>query len=50
MRWTQKAKFTGAAPAPNDNLGRGVAIAGGTALLGAPGHDSNHGQVDLFRL
>jgi hypothetical protein len=48
--WTQKATFTDAAPAQNDNLGRGVVIAGGTALLGAPGHDSDHGQVDLFRL
>ena len=49
--WAQKAKFTAAGGAPNDRLGRGVAIAGtGTALVGAPGHNNFHGQVDLFPL
>ena len=49
--WAQKAKFTAAGGAPNDRLGRGVAIAGtGTALVGAPGHNNFHGQVDLFTL
>ena len=49
--WAQKAKFTAVGGTPNDRLGRGVAIAGtGTALVGAPGHNNFHGQVDLFPL
>jgi hypothetical protein len=48
--WAQKAKFTDPGGAPNDRLGRGVAISGTTALVGAPGHNNFHGQVDLFPL
>jgi hypothetical protein len=50
--WAQKAKFTAVGGTPNDRLGKGVAITstGSTALVGAPGHNNFHGQVDLFPL
>ena len=48
--WTQKAKFTDPAGARSDMLGRSVAIAGTTTLVGVPGHNNLHGQVDLFPL
>jgi len=48
--WAQKAKLTAAGGTPNDRLGHGLAITGTTALVGAPGHNTFHGQVDLFSL
>ena len=48
--WAQKAKFTDPNGMRDDSLGFGEAIAGRTALVGAPGHDHLHGQVDLFNL
>jgi hypothetical protein len=48
--WALKTTFTDPAGLPNDRLGQSVAIAGTTALAGAPGHDDLHGQVDLFSL
>ena len=48
--WAQKAEFTDPNGARADSLGFGEAIAGRTALVGAPGHDKFHGQVDLFNL
>lgn len=48
--WAQKAKFTAVGGTPNDRLGHGLAISGTTALVGAPGHNNFHGQVDVFLL
>ena len=48
--WTQKAKFIDPAGARSDMLGRSVAIAGTSILVGVPGHNNLHGQVDLFPL
>jgi hypothetical protein len=48
--WAQKAEFTDPNGARDDSFGFGEAIAGSTALVGAPGHDHLHGQVGLFPL
>jgi hypothetical protein len=49
--WTKKTTFTAAGGTPNDRFGKGVAITStGTVLVGAPGHNNFHGQVDLFPL
>ncbi len=37
--WTQEAKLIGADTASGDRLGYSVAVAGGTVVAGAPGHD-----------
>jgi hypothetical protein len=49
-QWAQKAKLTDPSGVPNDSLGFAIAIAGPTALVGAPHHDNLHGLVDLFPL
>jgi hypothetical protein len=48
--WALKATFTDPAGLPGDRLGQSVAIAGTTALVGVPGHNDLHGEVDLFQL
>lgn len=48
--WTEKAKFTDAQGAINDNFGHAVAIADHTALIGSPHHDDARGQVSLYHL
>jgi hypothetical protein len=48
--WAEKAKFTDPHGARDDSFGFGEAIAGRTALVGAPGHDLFRGQVGLFPL
>jgi hypothetical protein len=48
--WAQKAKLTDPGGAFSDILGRSVAIAGGTALVGAPGFHHFHGKVEEFGL
>jgi hypothetical protein len=48
--WAQKAIFTDPHAVMSDEVGFAVAIAGTTALVGAPGHNLFHGQVDLFPL
>jgi hypothetical protein len=48
--WALKATFTDPAGVPGDRLGQSVAIAGATTLVGVPGHNVLHGEVDLFPL
>ena len=49
--WTQQAKLTAADGAAVDFFGASVALSGGTALIGAPGHDdlgSSSGAAYVF--
>ncbi len=46
--WEQKAKLTAAAAAARDHFGYSVAFNGSTALVGAPGKDSNAGAAYVF--
>ena len=41
MRWTQQAKLTPVDPEPDGLFGSSVALDGGTAVIGARGHDDN---------
>ena len=46
--WTQQAELISSDGAANDNFGNGVAVSGGTAVVGAPGHSSSKGAAYVF--
>ena len=46
--WPQRAKLTAPDPAANDSFGYSVAIYGSTAVIGAPGENSNTGAAYVF--
>jgi FG-GAP repeat protein len=46
--WTQQAKLTASAGAPNDIFGASVAISGQNALVGAPGTSTSTGAAYVF--
>lgn len=48
--WLELATLEANDGVPGDRLGTAVALAGDTALLGAPGDDSDLGSVYVFRL
>jgi hypothetical protein len=48
--WPQRAKLTAPDPAANDSFGYSVAIYGSTAVIGAPGENSNTGAAYVFVL
>ena len=54
ITWNQQAKLTASDAANGDNFGSSVALAGSTALVGAPGDDMtaglNAGSVYAFKL
>jgi hypothetical protein len=46
--WSQQAKLTATDGAPSDKFGTSVAIAKSTAVVGAPGNNSNTGAAYVF--
>jgi hypothetical protein len=46
--WLQRAKLTAPDPAANDSFGYSAAISGSTAVIGAPGDNSNTGAAYVF--
>ena len=46
--WTQQAELKSSDGANVDNFGNGVAVSGGTAVIGAPGHNNSQGAAYVF--
>jgi len=47
--WHQVAELVGSGTAAGDNFGLSVALSGGTALAGAPGHAGGTGEAYVFQ-
>jgi hypothetical protein len=47
---TQVAELAGSDTRPHDTFGNSVAVSGGTAVVGAPGHANGTGRAYVLRL